>query len=401
MYKYIFNLLLFSFLIYLDELLGGDSYSKAIAPALVLSIAQFGLSAKQKSDAKAEQSMLETKLDVAKNKLDNVEFVNKLQALQVPKNIRGMQAAERAETAAVDALKEAGQRGVANIPKAVQASTDAQLALTEEDKRAQYMAGLEVQRQEQMTDTFNKQQEINTQMGEIAGLQQAGKEQRMAENAAKNSMAKAATGILTSGVGAVNSGIAQMKITQKIKGIEADLAAGVIDKAQADAMIATLKQSGAIAKAVNPFSTTPNISGLTQPASGAGAGAQAATGAGAQAPTGAAGLAAGPTSVANSITGTTGTANPLASANVPVFFDASPYGIDATKSWDENDIAGMSGYLASNEYVQGANQLPLMDNYYKAYEAWHQQQYPGQAVEYAGQGDGKIKDFEAALGYFR
>ena len=53
MYKYIFNLLLFSFLIYLDELLGGDSYSKAIAPALVLSLAQFGLSAKQKSNGKS------------------------------------------------------------------------------------------------------------------------------------------------------------------------------------------------------------------------------------------------------------------------------------------------------------------------------------------------------------
>ena len=75
-------------------------------------------------------------------------------------------------------------------------------------------------------------------MGEIAGLQQAGKEQRMAENAAKNSMAKAATGILTSGVQAANSGIAQMKINQQIGSVEADLAAGVIDQAQADAMIA-------------------------------------------------------------------------------------------------------------------------------------------------------------------
>ena len=58
--------------------------------------------------AKAEQSILDTKLDVAKNKLDNVEFVNKLQALQVPKNIRGQMAAERAETSTVEALKEGG-----------------------------------------------------------------------------------------------------------------------------------------------------------------------------------------------------------------------------------------------------------------------------------------------------
>lgn len=383
MYKYIFNLLLFSFLIYLDELLGGDSYSKAIAPALVLSIAQFGLSAKQKSDAKAEQSMLETKLDVAKSKLDNVEFVNQLQALQVPKNIRGQMAAERAETATVDALKEGGPRGAANISKAVQASTDAQLALTEEDKRAQYMANLEVQRQEQMTDTLNKQQDINIQMGEIAGLQQAGKEQRMAENAAKNSMAKAATGILTSGVKAANSGIAQMKINQQIGSIEADVAAGLIDQAQADAMIAKLKQGGAIAKATNPFTTTPNISGLIQPASGAVAGVQGTAG------------TAGLTS------GAAGTG--LVSANVPVTptFDASSYGIDVTKSYDENAIGDLSGYLTSNEYIAGANQLPGLDNFYQAYEAWHQQTYPNQPVVYKGQGGagGKMEAFEAALGY--
>lgn len=383
MYKYIFNLLLFSFLIYLDELLGGDSYSKAIAPALVLSIAQFGLSAKQKADAKAEQSTLETKLDVAKNKLDNVEFVNKLQALQVPKNIRGQMAAERAETATVDALQEGGPRGAANISKAVQASTDAQLALTEEDKRAQYMADLEVQRQEQMTDTLNKQQDINIQMGEIAGLQQAGKEQRMAENAAKNSMAKAATGILTSGVQAANSGIAQMKINQQIGSVEADLAAGVIDQAQADAMIAKLKQGGAIAKATNPFTTTPNISGLTQPASGAVAGVQGATG------------TAGLTS------GTTGTG--LVSANVPVIntptFDASSYGIDVSLGPDANDFSTGTSRLASNEYVPGVN--ANVDNVFNAYTAWHEQTYPNQPVVYAGTGGpgGKMEAFEASLGF--
>lgn len=391
MYKYIFNLLLFSFLIYLDELLGGDSYSKAIAPALVLSLAQFGLSAKQKSNAKAEQSILDTKLDVAKNKLDNVEFVNKLQALQVPKNIRGLMAAERAETSTVEALKDAGPRGVANIPKAVQASTDAQLALTEEDKRAQYMAGLEVQRQEQMTDTLNKQQDINIQMGEIAGLQQAGKEQRMAENAAKNSMAQAATGILTSGVKAANSGIAQMKINQQIGSVEADLAAGVIDQAQADAMIAKLKQGGAIAKATNPFTTAPNISALTQPVAGAVAGAQGATG------------TAGLTTGLNPTTGT-GTGTGLVSANVPVT-NSTPtmkYGLDVSLPYDQLNVGQKSAILTSNEYTQGSNQMPPgMDEFKSAYEQWHEATYPGQPVVYAGTGapGGKMEAFEAALGY--
>jgi len=390
MYKYIFNLLLFSFLIYLDELLGGDSYSKAIAPALVLSIAQFGLSAKQKANAKAEQSMLDTKLDVAKNKLDNVEFVNKLQALQVPKNLRGLEAAERAETATVDALKEAGQRGVANIPKAVQASTDAQLALTEEDKRAQYMANLEVQRQEQMTDTLNKQQDINIQMGEIAGLQQAGKEQRMAENAAKNSMAKAATGILTAGVGAANSGIAQMKINQKIGSVEADLASGVINQAQADAMIAKLKQGGAIAKATNPFTTTPNISALTQPTAGAVAGTQGAAG------------TAGLTTGTATATGTAGSG--LVSANVPVT-NSTPtlkYGLDVSLPYDGLNVGQKSAILTSNEYTQGSPKMPAgMDEYKSAYDQWHEATYPGEPIVYAGTGapGGKMDAFEAALGY--
>lgn len=392
MYKYIFNLLLFSFLIYLDELLGGDSYSKAIAPALVLSIAQFGLSAKQKSNAKAEQSMLNTKLDVAKNKLDNVEFVNKLQALQVPKNIRGQQAAKRAETATVDALLQAGPRGVANVSKAVQASTDAQLALTEEDKRAQYMAELEVQRQAQMTDTLNKQQDINIQMGEITGLQQAGKEQRMAENAAKTSMAKAAGSILTSGVAAVNSGIGQMKIDQQIKGVQADLKAGTIDQAQADALIAKLSMGKGMIKATNPFTTAATINNSMTAGTGA---AGLTTGAGAAATgTGAA--------TTGALAGATGTG--LVSANVPVTTSTPNmmYGLDVSLPYDGLNVGQKSAILAQNEYTQGAAGMPAgMDEFKAAYEQWHEDTYPGQPIVYAGQGGpgGKIKAFEAALGY--
>ena len=48
-----------------------------------------------------------------------------------------MQSIERAETATVEALREGGQRGVANIPKAV-ATNEAMLNITEEDRRASF-----------------------------------------------------------------------------------------------------------------------------------------------------------------------------------------------------------------------------------------------------------------------
>lgn len=375
MYKYIFNLLLFSFLLYLDELLGGGSYYQAIAPALVLNIAQAGLSYQQQQDAKAEKDILDDKLNIAAKKLNNIKFINQLEALTVPKNIRGQQAAERAERVAVETMQEAGQRGVANVSKAVQASTDANLALTEEDKKAQYLANLEVKRAANQMEVHNKQMERENTLMEIKGLQQAEKEQRLKENAANNALASAAGGLLTQGTKALNSGMAQNALNKKIAGIQADLKAGNIDQAQADALIAQLQGGVALAKQSNPFLTNPNL-GPVPGLGGGGAGPSGGAGPG--------GPGGGPP--------------PLVSANAPVF-DPSAYGIDVNKTYDENNIGGLSGYLASNEYIQGANQLPGLDNYYSAYEAWHKQTYPNQPVEYAGQGAGKLKEFEAALGY--
>jgi len=375
MYKYIFNLLLFSFLLYLDELLGGGSYYQAIAPALVLNIAQAGLSYQQQQDAKAEKDILDDKLNIAAKKLNNIKFINQLEALTVPKNIRGQQAAERAERVAVETMQEAGQRGVANVSKAVQASTDANLALTEEDKKAQYLANLEVKRAANQMEVHNKQMERENTLMEIKGLQQAEKEQRLKENAANNALASAAGGLLTQGTKALNSGMAQNALNKKIAGIQADLKAGNIDQAQADALIAQLQGGVALSKQSNPFLTNPNL-GPVPGLGGGGAGPSGGAGPG--------GPGGGPP--------------PLVSANAPVF-DPSAYGIDVNKTYDENNIGGLSGYLASNEYIQGANQLPGLDNYYSAYEAWHQQMYPGQPVEYAGQGAGKLKEFEEALGY--
>jgi len=371
MYKYIFNLLLFSFLLYLDELLGGGSCYQAVAPALVLNLAQVGLSYQQKSDAKAELSILEDKLKVADEKLDNIKFINQLEALQVPKNIRGEQSAERAERSAVDTMQEAGQRGVANVAKAVQASTDANLALTEEDKKAQYLANLEVKRADNQMEVYNKQMERENTLMEIKGLQQATKEQRMKENAANTSMASAAGNLLTQGTKAVNAGIAQNKLNKEIASVQADLKAGTITQDQADAMISQLQGGIALAKQTNPFTTNPTLGPVPGLTGGGGPG------------------------------GPGGPTPPLVSNNAPVF-DPTAYGIDVTKSYDENNIGNLSGYLTSNEYVAGSSKMPAgMDDYYKAYEAWHQITYPGQPVVYAGTGapGGKMEAFEAALGY--
>ena len=65
--------------------------------------------------------------------------------------------------------------------------------------------------------------------------------------------------------------------------------------------------------------------------------------------------------------------------------------------FDELNIGGSGSLLASNEYTPGINDEA--DNYYNAYKTWHEETYPGQTVTYAGEGEGKLKDFETALGY--
>jgi hypothetical protein len=65
--------------------------------------------------------------------------------------------------------------------------------------------------------------------------------------------------------------------------------------------------------------------------------------------------------------------------------------------YDELKIGGSGSLLASNEYTPGFSDEA--DNYYNAYKTWHEETYPGQTVTYAGEGEGKLKDFETALGY--
>lgn len=65
--------------------------------------------------------------------------------------------------------------------------------------------------------------------------------------------------------------------------------------------------------------------------------------------------------------------------------------------YDELNIGGSGSLLASNEYTPGSSNEA--DNYYNAYKTWHEETYPGQTVTYAGEGEGKLKDFETALGY--
>ena len=66
--------------------------------------------------------------------------------------------------------------------------------------------------------------------------------------------------------------------------------------------------------------------------------------------------------------------------------------------YDELNIGGSGSLLASNEYTPGSGNDEA-DNYYNAYKTWHEETYPGQPVTYAGEGEGKIKSFNKALGY--
>ena len=65
--------------------------------------------------------------------------------------------------------------------------------------------------------------------------------------------------------------------------------------------------------------------------------------------------------------------------------------------YDELNIGNSAALLAGNEYSVGFSDEA--DAYYNAYKAWHEETYPGQTVSYAGEGQGKIKSFNKALGY--
>jgi hypothetical protein len=86
-----------------------------------------------------------------------------------------------------------------------------------------------------------------------------------------------------------------------------------------------------------------------------------------------------------------GNINPTANSTV-----SNRYGLKEG-GYDELKIGGSGSLLASNEYTPGFSDEA--DNYYNAYKTWHEETYPGQTVTYAGEGEGKLKDFETALGY--
>jgi len=65
--------------------------------------------------------------------------------------------------------------------------------------------------------------------------------------------------------------------------------------------------------------------------------------------------------------------------------------------YDELNIGTSAALLAGNEYSKGFSEES--DAYYNAYKAWHEETYPNQPVTYAGEGQGKIKSFNKALGY--
>tara|TARA_Y100000593_G_C4283860_1_gene324291 strand:+ start:212 stop:1120 length:909 start_codon:yes stop_codon:yes gene_type:complete len=66
-------------------------------------------------------------------------------------------------------------------------------------------------------------------------------------------------------------------------------------------------------------------------------------------------------------------------------------------SYDRGGWGSAVGWFAGNEYDPTAGETNA-DHWMKAYEAWHQQAYPGQPVTWAGEGAGKLKEFEIAVG---
>lgn len=401
MYKYIFNFFLFYLLFFTDLFFNTDTvYNLAVAPAVLIGLTQAAANVLEKIDINNESNILDAKLAAAKSDLDNIEFINKLNALTVPKSTVAMQGVERAESSAVEALRESGQRGVANIPKAVQATNEALLNITEEDRRAQFLADKAVMENEQLIDTMNEQAKARRIYGEIYGLQQAGLEARNRERAANMGLF---TGLTTAGIGALTGGLGGIKKT-------ADT--GVKNPYTLNLKPATIGNvSGQQGSLLKP-ATIGNVSGQQTGMLGMGSpdlvGFKPFTGLGTK-PLGAAAPAFGAltggvgSTQLNSATGGLGAgqlATNLLTAQPSVQPTGMKYGLDLSKGYDGLNLGNSGAILASNEYVPGTN--AEADAYFEAYVQWHKETYGDDVdVTYAGEGgeNGKLKEFERALGF--
>jgi len=373
MYQNLLKLFIFivqGVILYAVYFLSSDGTSVlAIAPAAIIAIGQLGYQAFKYFDEKAEQGDINRELKAKEKALDDIQFTNKLKALTVPENIAMKEDIQRGKQNISETLTEQmGARGaLGGITKADQAATNQMLKLTTAEQKAQYEADKAIQENEQNIDTMNKQKDMQQLYQEIYGLQAAEAESRAEQPTGADVLGSVSTIVASELGGSSNNA------KREIGKLDRMLKNNTITQAEYDTMRANIINNAG--QTQNPYTFNPNTAGAVVPGVGTGTGTGTGTGSG------------GPT-------GGTGGATTI----TPTFTIPSPLGA-YDLDYDRGGWGSAGALFASNEYNPTAGDTNA-DHWMKAYEAWHQQAYPGQPVTWAGEGTGKLREFEIAVGIY-
>ena len=206
---------------YFSEDVEGVDYA-AFPAMLVMGLAQTGLSAYQKFEA--EQDMRDTTLalSTANKDLRELEYVNTLKSVSVPKNQVAMDQLGQQTTQIIDAAQESGQRGVVGAAGKVNQLFDkGTMKVSQADQMKQYERDLAVAENEQNINNMNVNKDLQLGMQNIYGLQSALGYQQGAANNATNQM--------YSGIGTAIAGMGQLSGGNKTMNTKTGLPAEEID----------------------------------------------------------------------------------------------------------------------------------------------------------------------------
>lgn len=196
MYKNLLKLFIYLpqiFLVYVLQRLGADDYAyqSVVDPVSALAIAQLGLSGVKYFTEKAEQRTINNDLRKLEKRLDDIQFTNRLKALTVPENISMKEDIQRNRNQVSEQLTEQmGTRGVlGGMSKADQASTNAMLKLTEQERKNQFLADSKVMENQQRIDNLNVNRDLKEEYMRAAGLQTALAESKSEQPTAQDLLA--------------------------------------------------------------------------------------------------------------------------------------------------------------------------------------------------------------------
>jgi hypothetical protein len=181
----------------------GDGSFLAIAPAVVLGIAQMGASGVQMIQQDAAKKAAVIEAGRLGKSIANRRFVNKFAALQAP--TKGtemlMENVMRQAQASTEASKEAGARGViGGTGRTVQGVTDAGAQITARLDDLQLQLDNKFLSEEQRIGIMNEQKNLQLDYQRLAGAQGAATSAQTASNQALGSLISGAGSAITGGI---------------------------------------------------------------------------------------------------------------------------------------------------------------------------------------------------------